>query len=521
MSIILDGVRSQNLLGFAKNKLNTLIDMFGAVNTRLVINGYKIKLFAMDDIRKVEITAPPATVVVHAEYPVDGYLGSLKLYYAEPYGASAYQAGALGDAVEGEYVAVRTSSLVGADYYTDAPGIAAIFPSMGDLHHSGAGFYRLFGSDLYGTGLLDTKFANAAATELGELERTRGASVLNGPVGGWLTTVNQHVFACYFRADSTNSNTMRVIAHGFNYRDDVLLDLDSPEIQSAIGTDRHLNIKSAFAYPSPTAGAARVAVFASPVDPVVNPELLGVYFFDFTLVPPDAGVPAALTWAYSGRCQTAGLGGEWATLSALPKTGGPVVAFGAQDYKSCVFSAGDGGVLSIIRDPSDAALDGLYSFSPAGVSRLSASTFPALAAQEWPTIFRGEAANLCVVEKLWDTGPDTIPLGEITAIYTGGPTDWAALPMPEGALLAARPVCHNVDRTVFVGVVFDGADSYFAQYDSAATTAWSVLGKVAAGRMLRPVVGLFGNHEYSVLAQRFSGSFPVTSWAGTQSYIGA
>lgn len=36
-----------------------------------------------------------------------------------------------------------------------------------------------------------------------------------------------------------------------------------------------------------------------------------------------------------------------------------------------------------------------------------------------------------------------------------------------------------------------------------------------------PGESLFGNHEYSKLAQQFQGSFPVTCWAGTRSYTGA
>lgn len=62
MNVILDGERSRRWVPFAKNKLQAIKDI-GISAKSIVINGYSIRLLALDDIDKIHITAPPYTSV--------------------------------------------------------------------------------------------------------------------------------------------------------------------------------------------------------------------------------------------------------------------------------------------------------------------------------------------------------------------------------------------------------------------------------------------------------------------------
>lgn len=527
MSIITDGLRSDKWRPFARQKLAMLKEM-GLTAKNYVVDGYRISLFMLGDIAKARIAAPPAIVSIEIQYsPETPFNGAQMLYYSEPYGAAAYPVGPMGVSGDGIHDVLLTSS--DAIHY-DAPGYGVIFPSPSDFYHASMGFWEQLPSPFSIAGL-DVRYANYAAKTLSPPDALIASGSYTNSVGSWQTCVGEHIFSVGFLADGANAEYFRIFAYGLDYRADLLFDMDSMEVQTALGLmtaypgeGRHMSARAVYVYPH--GASARVAVFAAPLDYL--DALGGVYFFDFTLNAEDSAHPAKwLGWTYAGRCLTGELGGAWVTDTALGLGCGPVYSPGQQDYKSCIFQDGAGGVISIIRKPTgDAGLvDGVYTFSPAGAVRESGAgaSFPPEIAdpQTWPVIFRGEdGAHLCLMEKIADNGPATDPVCEIVAVYGGAPSAWASLPMPTGELLAVRPIRVSAARTALLGLVWVGSASgtHAAQFDSDA--GWRVMGKVSDARMRRPVVGLFGDHEFSNMAQSFPGSFPVTSLVGTHAYTG-
>lgn len=503
MSVTTDSLRSERWRSFAKQKLQMLKDV-GLQAKSYVIRGYRIKLLTIDAIEKAEITAPPVGLVAHIEHP-PGDFGSENLYYAEPYGAGAGVVGQVGNSVDGVYQVVRTLS--GTD--KDAPGAGVIFPTKSqDVYHISTGLWAYGDGVAQSLAFLETKFAEAAAKDLSGATELIGLGSTSTSVGGWQVGGGDAVFAVYFNMDGTTSNQVYVFAHGLNYRANVILDMDSAEVQGLIGDpNKHLSIRSAYIYMH--AGKARLAVFAAPVDPADN--LGGVYFFDFVL-----SATRELTWSYAGRCLTGVLGGAWVLDTPLVKVGGPVITSESQEWKSCVFADGSGGVRSIIRQPGDtSSTAGSYSFTPAAATR-TPGEFPEGISdpQTWATIYIGSNGYLCVLEKIYDDGDG--PLNSVVALYSGDPESWTALPMPAETILAVRPVQIDSDISL-LAVVWGGSGTYMAEFGAA---GWLLRGKFSDGRMVRPVVGVFGHHRYARLALGFPGSFPVTSWAGTNNYTG-
>lgn len=505
MSVITDSIRSKRWVPFARQKLAQIKGM-GIPAKTMSVSGYKINLLSTDGVDKVNITAPAVGIATHVEHPADVE----RLYYAEPYGSGGGSVGPTGNSTDGVYQVVRTTS----GSYNDAPGSGVIFPSVSpDFYHKSTGLWAYDGV-AQSLAFLETKFAEGAAKDLSAATELIGVGSTSASMGGWQVNIGSAVFAVYFKMDGTNGNTVYVFAYGLNYRSYTILDLDSAEVQGLLGITyppgKHLNIRGAHLYPY--GGKARLALFVAPADPLDN--LGGVVFFDFAM-----GAGRVLSWSYIGRCLTGGLGGDWSTDDPLVKACGPVVTSTAQIWKSCVFADGAGGVISIVRQPGDtSSTDGSYSFTPTAAARTSGLAFPAEVSdpQTWPTIYRGDGVHLCVMEKIYDTGAGTDPLNEIVALYSGGPSAWTALPMPSDVVLAARPIQVGAS-IVLLALLWDGTGTFMAEFN----TVWRKLGRLSSVRMVRPIVGVFGDHAYTQLALNFPGSFPVTSRAGTHNYTGA
>lgn len=121
MSVIVDGERSRAWVPFAKKKLAALKDL-GLMAKCMIVDGYTIRLLAIDDIEKISITAPPYSSVA-----VGGSYSASSLYIVDAVGRlwvggenSSGQLG-LGDLIDRPY----TTSLVATP--TNLPRWARVF----------------------------------------------------------------------------------------------------------------------------------------------------------------------------------------------------------------------------------------------------------------------------------------------------------------------------------------------------------------------------------------------------------
>ncbi len=524
MNIIVDGLRSTRLIAFAKQKLHLLKELGGTTKT-LLLNGYLIRLLSLDGIEKINITAPPVIVVSHIEFPVVGELGYEYVYYSEPYGATAARLGPVGNSTPSTYHISRM--IVGGNYA--APGSGVIFSSGHDLYSKSECFFnKQDGFPTETVGFLQTMAADFTARDLSLATEAIGeAGTADSPVGCWMVSVGNAVYASFMNTLGNGSNTFNIFVFAQNgHTDSDLFDMDGAAVRAQTGVPAHLRVKGTYVYPSPVAGA-RMAVYCDAFGssaPGGEKDLYsGVYFFDLLLNPVDDTHAAAwLSWSYVGRSRTYPLGGSWVSDDPMPLMDGPVVNFVTQSHKSCTYPNESGGVSSLVYAKSGTVL-GEYSFTPGAVAAHNAgSAFPASIGdpQTWPTVFRGQDGYLCMMEKIAEVAGE--PTHEVVGLYVGSPSGWAPVAASTLPLLAVRPLLVSANRLVMLGVVWDDArGSCCAEFDSSVSGQWRVLGKLSDSRLIRPVVGVFGKHAFAGMARDFPGSFPVTAWAGAHSYTGA
>ncbi|MGE4341319.1 MAG: hypothetical protein AB7E55_36035, partial [Pigmentiphaga sp.] len=466
MNIFTDGIRSARLIAFAKKKLLALKDL-GETTKALLLNGYLIRLFSLDGIEKINITAPPVIVVSHIEFPVASEPGYEYVYYSEPYGSNAGKLGPVGNSSLITYQVYRFA--LGAAYI--APGAGVIFSSLHDLYSKSEGFFNAQdGYPVETVGFLQTMAADFTARDLSPATEAIGESnTSSSPVGCWMVSVGNAVYASFVDTMGDGSNTFNVFAFAQNgHAAHELFDMDGEAVRAQTGVPAHLRVKCTYVYPSPLAGA-RMAVYCDAwggTEPGAEKDLYsGVYFFDLLLNPVDDAHPTVwLSWGYVGRSRTYPLGGSWVYDGPMPWLGGPVVNYYSQLHKSCMYPNDSGGVSSLVFTEVDStigeasAIRGEYSFTPGfDAVRNTGPAFPASVIdwQTWPTVFRGQDSHLCVMEKVAEVAGE--PTHEVVGLYVGAPSGWTQVAASTMPLLAVRPVLVSSDRLVMLGVVWDDA----------------------------------------------------------------
>lgn len=466
-----------NWAGFAKSKLLALIDLFGDVNKRLVVSGYRISLRHEDGVKKVTIKAPPGAVV-------SSMTGGGRQYrYADMYGGDLYERidappsgtvipealfSSYGEimyhghngfsAAAGEYGAVAASwvpmrsdlpadprnlesgYLAGVQWQTstEPATVASVsyeFTNQGLLfaaitNEVRPGKFPVTAS-LYCVGPTSRVVANIDfSAELGG--NPRGMSMYARPARGYRGML---VYTFYAGACGTPPGSCGVMIH----------------------------------YLEAEPGAKSGSLYALPI--ITDADIASGLGLP---APCDSGVALSAM---------SNLLGQWWPIGQLPLERG---MFACNEFDVCCWGP----------VPPSSQVRGVIFGSEGVVSVVDIVLPPYTNTQEKPVIT--EVSPGRYVCEVWGgiTSTDRADYF-VSAVYYGSPFDsWVGLDHPDGVILRHKAVVAEGAKIVALAIIYNpGSDTTeLFEYDSEASQQWSLRGKVCDGYAGKSDVALFGEH---------------------------
>lgn len=487
MSVTIDGGRSRKWVSFAKKKLATLKDL-DLPATALKVNGYLIRILALDDIEKISIKAPPGAIVVNRlgdntnntyEYRYsDQYGGDFSTLLSRP-GAEGFVPLTAFSAVDdlvylatADYSApTNTRMAFAGSWYAPRPTIPA------DPATAPGGFIA---------GSIATDPANPTKRVLGMAFSRNGVLYMAATSDTSSVAYAKDVAFSAISAASQASVTFDVFSEYPEYRGKAFF------IRPEWGADAAI----IFAFHrggacGGTLGAARVLIYyvqaaKSPFS-ITSATLAGSVTQEAIAAALGLAVPCSggddgsgLTTALSDL-----LGANWPANPAPFKRG--MFSYGPSGM--CVWGPIGGAVKGLLLAFGNAAAVVSVTFPPHNDFAL------------YPLTTEVSPGHYCC--ELWTTDgvSDT---GEITGVYYGSPLtgSWVNLPHPPGVILRHRTVQATAAHTIALAVMYNAGanETVLHEYDSRKSTEWRRRGKIGAGKVTRPSVALFGNHEYARMA---------------------
>lgn len=483
MSIVTDGLRSDKWRPFARQKMQMLKDLGLSVKS-YVIDGYRISLSTMDDMDKARITAPPGAVVV------DRTAGNYEYRYADQYGGDfatllsrPASAGfipltpfsAVDDLVylaTSDYAqSIDTSMTFAGSWYAPRPTIPAD-PT------ASAGF-------LAGLALADE---NSARQTLGYAFARNGTLYVSSQTN----TTPSNVFAKSIVLGAVRNAGQ--VSSGFD------ISAEYPEYKG----------QAFFSRPVWGEDAAMTYVFHIGADcsGVLGRAQVRSYYLQITAAPlaiatsgfTGAVTQAALATALGLAAPCAGDDTGAALASAMDGILAPTWPENLAPYSRGMFAHGVYDMCVWGPMPNGTVKGLVLSFD--GTASVIPVTFPphndfAL----YPLTTEVSPGHYCC--ELWTTDgvSDT---GEISKVYYGSPLTgaWVELPHPPGVILRHRTIQATTAHTIALAVMYDtgAAETVLHEYDSRKSTEWRRRGKIGVGKITRPHVALFGDHEYTRMA---------------------
>lgn len=488
MSVIIDGERSRKWVSFAQKKLVMVKDM-DIPALALKVNGYLIQVLSLDGIEKISIKAPPGAVVVSRQG--DNTSNTYEYKYADQYGGdfstllsrpgsggivplTAFSA--VGDLVylaTADYSApIDKGVVLAASWYAPRPSIPTDpFDPNGFI--SGAISVNPVAPQVPGVGYAFTRSGTMYA-----------ASMARAPSGA-----------------SLGLNAVATVVRGANYAT-VTFDIrnEYPEF-----TGRALFVR-------PEWGADAMIVFVfhrgGVCGSTLGPAQVRVYYVQ-TAQTPFAITSATFVGAVTQNTLAAALGlpppcagaDDGTALSgAMSNLLGAEWPINPAPYKRGMFPYGPS-AMCVWGPMVDGVVRGLLLQSD-NTAEVVPVTFPphndfAL----YPQTTEVSPGHYCC--EMWTTAgvSDT---GEITKVYYGSPMTgvWVELPHPPGVILRHRTVQATAAHTIALAVMYNAGanETVLHEYDSRKSTEWRRRGKIGAGKVTRPSVALFGNHEYARMA---------------------
>ena len=580
MNIYLDSERCKSWLVFAKRKLAQMIKS-GVKARALIVNGYLIKLQGDKKASKIKIFAPPASVVIHAEDGLRLYYGEpifATAYRAAQLGPANEDWAA--DRVysdEGNFVSGRYRYLhnvtptSGGGTEPGFHGWGVIWPEPGDAYWVGINPFITVNAEwtgdadqLWNALLCQRHYANYAPKNIGQSDYLAGGAITGVDTVGvdsFAKTLSGHqikignlIFSAVGRGALWNSGNMQVLVHYSGSRHEYLIvDLNTAPLRGQLTSSGvpllYLNTHAFYIYASPVAGKARLALCCGPAfgDSFDTDHMEGVYFVDVEFITPsdydsaDSESPQPyINSEYIGRCVVPAARGVSNAFGDFvgqdPRLvmtfDGIAQMYDFQHHKSQMFPDGAGGVYAMVYHPHNSSFP-MTTFHAAPGVEMSASDafdFPPDVTdwKAWPLIYRGTNEYLCVMER--------VEAGDCRAqsIWYGSPLAWIPL-ATDGlseldTILAVRPVRVQNANIILVALVHwtDGetGGTYFADYNQYRHSiadpqpSWIKYGKVSESKLVRPLVGFFGNHPYTKYANDLHCSFPVQGWVGDETFEG-